>query len=134
MECLKHKLIGYADANQRRDRRRAMLELRFIIDHEAYPVRDLSMSGFLLNDEGKKLRGGQEVLVTEVGVDDGPLVPLKAIAELIRINPNSGDVGGHFPHLTSKQFDLIEALYMRRPLVRKKKTPKKKGILGLFGN
>lgn len=130
---MKRKLAGFKQHNQRRDIRRGMACVRFVVGGQTYPVEDLSMGGFSLSGETSNLWGGHEILITEVQAGDGPRVRLNAAAEIVRVDAKSDKISGRFGTLTSKQFDIVEALMMGRPLVRKPQVEKKrKGLMGLF--
>lgn len=126
------KIIGFQHENERHDNRRPLHETWFVIGGEAFEVVDVSMGGFFITGAPGKFRIGQEVVVSEIRVAKEPAVKFGVGAEAVRGGPKgTGSVGFHFHGLSAKQFDLVEALVMHRPLTPKKKSaPKKKK--GLF--
>ncbi len=126
------KLIGYQSLNDRRDIRKDVEEIRFIIHNKPYSVVDLSMGGFLLEGAVKEFRREEELLVTAVVASEGQRVKFGARAVVVRMD-GDGRAGCHFLGLSPKAFDIVERLLMRRPLVRKAPKPKKqKKFFGLW--
>lgn len=128
---MSRKLVGFQSVNQRRDMRKPMTEVSFKIGTRDYPVIDVSLGGFQIDGAREGFRLGQEIVVATVTVHSQTTVKMNARAEVVRTDSEKGHVGAHFIALTSRNFDVLESLIMRRPLVRPAAPPKKGG--GLFG-
>lgn len=131
---MRTRVVGFTDDNRRRDIRREMVNVVFTVNGSNCAVVDLSLGGFQIADPSHGLRMNQEVVVTSVTDDYGTSLRLVARAEVVRVDRATGNAGCRFIDLSSKAFDVIEALVMHRPLGRRpvvKKKPKK--FLGLFG-
>ncbi|OHC75122.1 MAG: hypothetical protein A3G18_07500 [Rhodospirillales bacterium RIFCSPLOWO2_12_FULL_58_28] len=118
---MSEKIIGFQYENHRSDNRRPTGDLRFVIAGEEFQVVDISMGGFSLADPKVTLYVGQEVVVSEVRSGKDAL-RLGADAEVVRDDPDTGNVGCQFFGVSPAQFDIIERLVMHRPLLPKKKA------------
>lgn len=130
---MRQKVLGHSDENLRRDNRRGVAEVSFSIDDEDHRVEDLGMGGFRLAEAAGRFSPMQEITVDQV-VSDGHRVSFGARAEVVWAAPGHGGIGCRFLGLTPKQFDIMEALVMHRPLIRKSKKKKQRtGLMSLFG-
>ncbi len=124
---------GFLERNNRIDNRRPLNETFLVMDGGTCEVIDVSMGGISFAGPKEKFPRGKNVSIKGVRIEDEKLVEFGAIAEVVRsVSRASGGIGLKFNKLTSKQFGIVEALVMHRPLVpKKKKSPKKKkGFLG----
>lgn len=136
-------VVGIKERNDRTDNRRPLNETYFIVEGISSEVIDISMGGASIAGAKEKFPLGKDIIVKEVRVEDKEGVEFGAQAEIVRSGSRaSGGIGLKFHKLTPKQFGVVEALVMHRPLVpsktkpakskpaKKKASKKKKGLFG----
>ena len=125
---------GFVERNDRIDNRRPLNETYLVMDGGTCEVIDVSMGGISFAGAKEKFPLGKNISIKGVRIEDEEMVEFGAFAEVVRsVSRASGGIGLKFNKLTSKQFGIVEALVMHRPLVPKKKKTlpkKKKGFLG----
>ncbi len=121
------RIVGFADANQRRDLRRHMQGARLVIDGEAYELADFSLRGFLCLDYEKRCLHGDELFVEAIILADDTLVEINTRASVARFSEERKYMAAVFIDVSARAFGILEKLSLGRPVAAPRESPKKAG-------
>ena len=121
------RISGFADTNQRRDRRRPMEGARIVIDGETYELADFSLRGFLCLGYEKRCLHGDELFVDAIVLANGTLVEIDTRASVARFSEEGKYMAGIFIDVSARAFGILEKLSLGRPIAPPRKSPKKAG-------
>ncbi len=121
------RVVGFDDANQRRDNRRPMEGARLAINGETYELADFSLQGFLCLGYEQKCLHGDELFVEAIILADDTRVELNIQASVARFSEGRKYVAGIFVNVSTKTFGILEKLSLGRPIVPPKESPEKTG-------
>jgi hypothetical protein len=121
------RVVGFDDANQRRDLRRHMQGARLVIDGEAYELADFSLRGFLCLGYEKRCLHGDELFVEAIILADDTLVEINTRASVARYSEERKYMAAVFIGISAQAFGILEKLSLGRPVAPPRKNPKKAG-------
>ncbi len=110
------RVVGFDDANQRRDLRRPMEGARLVIDGETYELADFSLRGFLCLGYERRCLHGDELFVEAIILADDTRVELNTLASVTRFSEGRKYVACVFIDISEKMFSILEKLSLGRPV------------------
>jgi len=113
-------IVGYANAQQRKDQRRAVEDTYVIIEGAICKIINISLRSFLCTGYKGAAKEEEEIVIEEFLMADDSRVRVNAQAKVLRVDETKKEMVAVFLDMSANTYNTLEKMIMLRPVSGKK--------------